>query len=308
MNEFFLKRPAQDAAPVAFTIEKGASVKKISKDLAAAGLIDNIFVFETYVWLLQAESIFQPGEYKFFPGTNINSVVKELIAINVEEDRFTIIEGWTLKDIAKYLENKKLIKQGADLDVGGGWNYGFLADKPVYANLEGYVYPDTYRILVGAGARGLIKKSLDNFDKKLTPELRAEIKRQGKTIFEVVTMASIVEKEVRGYEDRRIVADLFWRRIKIGMPLGADSTINYITGSGRDRSTYDDLKIDSPYNTYKYAGLPRGPICNPSIEAIRAVIYPAANNYLYFLTDKDGAVHYARNSAEHNANRAKYLK
>lgn len=324
VNEFFIKKPAAGAAPIAFTIEKGASAKKVSKDLRAAGIIDNVFVFEIYVRLIRAEDIFQPGDYKFFPGENINAIVKEMTAINIKENKFTLIEGWTLKDIAKYLADKKFISRENDLyyltgrpatdyrktriDFAGGWEYDFLADKPAYAGLEGYVYPDTYRVLTEAGVRGLLKKSLDNFDKKLTPELRVEIRRQGKTIFEVVIMASVVEKEVRGYEDRRLAADLFWRRLKMGMPLGADSTINYITGSGRARSTYDDLKIDSPWNTYKYAGLPLGPISNPSIEAIRATIYPAANNYLYFLTDKEGAVHFAKTAAEHSRNRAKYLE
>lgn len=324
LSEFYFKKPAAGAAPVAFTIEKGDSVKKIAGNLEEERIIKGTFVFETYVWLLQLEGVFQPGEYKLLPGANISSIARELTALNVRENKLTLIEGWSLKDITEYLREKKLISRESDLyywtgrpavdyrkmriDFVGGWRYDFLADKPAYAGLEGYIYPDTYRVLVDAGAQGLVKKSLDNFDKKLTPDLRAEILRQGKTIFEVVIMASVVEKEVPGYEDRRMVADIFWRRIKMGMPLGADSTINYITGSGRERSTYQDLKIDSPWNTYKYAGLPLGPICNPSIEAIRAAIYPAANNYLYFLTDKDGAVHFAKTAVEHNRNKAKYLE
>lgn len=323
-NEFYFKKPAVGVALMAFTVEKGDSVKKISNNLKADGIIKNAFVFEIYVRLIQAEDIFQAGDYKLLPGENINSIVKEMTAINIKENTFTLIEGWTLKDTAKYLVDKKIISREGDwydligrpavdyrktkVDFSGGWKYDFLADKPAYASLEGYIYPDTYFVLAEAGTKGLIKKALDNFDRKLTPDLRTEIQRQGKTIFQVVTMASVVEKEVRGYEDRQKVADIFWRRVKMGMPLGADSTINYITQSGRDRSTYDDLKIDSPWNTYKYAGLPLGPICSPSIEAIRAAIYPTSNNYLYFLTDKNGAVHFAKTAAEHNANRARYLE
>lgn len=309
VNEFFIKQPAADAAPILVAIKKGDSVKKISKGLESAGIIASPFVFEAYVWLLQLDEIFQPGEYKLLPRQNISSLAKKLTAINIEEIKLTLIEGWTLRDITQYLKEKKLISGAANLDFSAkNYNYDFLADKPASANLEGYIYPDTYRILIQDGAPGLIKKALDNFGRKLTPDLRAEIRRQGKTIFQVVTMASIIEKEVREYYDRRLAADLFWRRIKIGMPLGADSTINYITGSGRARSTYDDLKINSPYNTYKYAGLPLGPISNPSIESIRAAIYPEPNNYLYFLTDKNGGVHYARTAAEHAKNRAKYLE
>lgn len=309
INEFYFKKPIAGAAPMRLTIKQGDSVKKISKNLKSAGIIASPFVFEAYVWLLQLDGIFQPGEYKLLPGQNISSLAEKLTAIYIDEIKLTLIEGWTLRDMAEYLKEKKLIGNTINLDFSAkNFNYDFLADKPASANLEGYVYPDTYRILIQDGVPGLIKKALDNFGRKLTPDLRTEIKRQGKTIFQIVTMASIIEKEVRGYEDRRLAADLFWRRIKIGMPLGADSTINYITGSGRDRSTYDDLKINSPYNTYKYAGLPRGPISNPSIESIRAAIYPAPNNYLYFLTDKDGGVHYAKTAAEHARNRAKYLE
>ncbi len=324
LNELFFKRPAQGAEAVAFSVTKGESVKKIAGELQRTGIIPNAFVFSSYVRLIQAEDIFQAGDYKLLSGSSISALVEVLTSINIKENRFTLIEGWSLKDIVDYLVTKKTINRASDfyfltgrpavdyrktkIDFVKNWTYDFLADRPAYATLEGYVYPDTYRVLDEAGAEGLIKKSLDNFGKKLTPELRAEIARQGKTIHQVVTMASVVENEVRNYEDRRIVADLFWRRLKIGMPLQADSTINYVTQSGRDRSTYDDLKIDSPWNTYKYGGLPLGPICNPSIEAIRAVIYPTPNSYLYFLTDKDGAVHYAKTTAEHANNRVKYLK
>jgi len=323
LNELYFKRPASGAEAAAFTVAKGESVKKIAGELQRAGIIPSAFIFESYVRLIQAEDIFQAGDYKLLPGSSINALVEALTSINIKESRFTLIEGWSLKDVADYLITKKTVSQENDfyfltgrpatdyrktkVDFVRNWTYDFLIDRPAYATLEGYVYPDTYRVLDEAGAEGLVKKALDNFGKKLTPELRAEISRQGKTIFQVITMASILENEVRGYEDRRMVADIFWRRIKIGMPLQADSTINYVTQSGRDRSTYDDLKIDSPWNTYKYAGLPLGPICSPSIEAIRAAVYPSPNSYLYFLTDKNGVVHYAKTTAEHAKNRAKYL-
>jgi UPF0755 protein len=321
-NEFYWKRPAAGIAPVHFAIEQGSGVKTIGADLAKAGIIKNRFVFETYVWLTASQGIFQAGEYDVRPGVSIANLVAQLTEIVIKSWRITLIEGWTLKDMTENLQAQKIIKDVKELYALTGrplidyrktpvdyspWNHSFLSDKPPYLGLEGYVYPDTYYVLQKDGVRGLVQKALNNFDRKLTPEMRAEIKRQGKTIFQVVTLASVVEREVRGYDDRRIVADLFWRRIKIGMPLQADSTINYITDSGRDRSTYDDLKIDSPWNTYKYAGLPLGPISNPSIESIRAVIYPTSNDYLYFLTDKNGVVHYGRTGAEHTKNRAKYL-
>jgi len=324
LNEFLLKRPAGGAKAVSFTIEKGDGVKKIGRELKSAGIIDSTFVFEVYVWLTMMQGLFQPGDYNLKPGGNISGLVGELTSINIEENNFTIIEGWTLKEMAEYLRNKGLIKTDSELyyltgtpgidyrkkkvDFRGGWNYDFLSDKPSYISVEGYVYPDTYRILAEAKAGSLIKKALDNFDKKLTSDLRVEIKKQGKTIFEVVTLASIVEKEVSGYENRRMVADIFLKRLKAKMPLESDATINYITGKGMTRPLYGDLKVESPYNTYKYAGLPLGPINNPSIEAIMAVIYPASNPYYYFLTDESGKVYYGKTYAEHLKNKAKYLK
>lgn len=149
---------------------------------------------------------------------------------------------------------------------------------------------------------------LRNFDDKLTPEMRAEIKKQGRTVYQVLTLASIVEKEMFGYESRRQVAGVFYNRLKIGMPLQSDATVNYITGKGMTRPTIADTKIDNRYNTYKYYGLPPGPICNPSIESIKAVIYPASNNYLYFLTTPDNQIIFSKTMDEHLKNQYKYFK
>lgn len=323
LNEFFLQKPAKNALAVNFKIEKGDGVKKIARNLKTAGIIDGTFVFETYVWLLQIEGIFQPGQFDLKAGSSVSDLVKELTSININTSRLTIIEGWNLNNLAEYLKNKNLISSDKELfyytgrpatdyrkekvDFKGGWDYDFLSDRPVYATLEGYLYPDTYVVLKEKGVEGLITKALNNFDKKLTATLRAEITNQGKTIFEVVTLASIVEKEVSGYENRRMVADIFLKRLKAGMALESDATINYITQKGTTRPLYDDLKVSSPYNTYKNKGLPLGPISNPSIEAIMAVIYPTSNPYYYFLTDEAGKVYYGKTYAEHLKNKAKYL-
>ena len=149
---------------------------------------------------------------------------------------------------------------------------------------------------------------LDNFDIKLNNEMRAEIEKQGKTIDEVIVLASIVEKEAAKYEDRRMAADIFLKRLKAGMPLQSDATINYITKKGTTRPSYEDLEIQSLYNTYTNKGLPPAPISNPSLSSIQAVIYPIDNDYYYFLTDNDGNIHYGRNMEEHQVNREKYLE
>lgn len=309
-----------------FVITKGEGVNEISQHLKEQNFIRSKLVFETYVWLKGVQSKFQAGEHKLRQNMSLNEIVEVLISGKPNEEiDIKIIEGWNNREIAEYLENEGIISKEVFLEIArnyesGIMNYDFLKDRREGATLEGYLFPDTYRIykevpkeLRGeknteeALAEHIIKKMLDNFNRKLTADLREEIARQKKTIFEIITMASIIEREVRSDEDRAMVADIFWRRLQAGMPLQADSTVNYITGKYTTRASATDLQIDSPYNTYKYPGLPAGPIGNPGLSAIRAAIYPKPNNYWYFLTTNDGKVIYARNFEEHKANKAKYL-
>ena len=186
-------------------------------------------------------------------------------------------------------------------------DWSFLIDRPKGASLEGYLYPDTYRVYKQTDLEAIVEKMLNNFDAKLTTEMRDEIKKQKKTIFEVLTLASIVEKEMYGYENRRVVAGIFYNRLKVGMPLQSDVTVNYITKKGTTRPSLDDTHIDNPYNTYVNKGLPPGPVCNPSIEAIKAVIYPADTDYMYFLTNEKEQIIFSKTYEEHLRNINKHL-
>jgi len=170
------------------------------------------------------------------------------------------------------------------------------------------LFPDTYRVFRDASISDIVKKILDNFNQKLTSELRFEIKSQGKNIHQILTLASILEKEVSTDQDRKLVAGIFYKRLELGMPLQADSTVNYVTGKDSSRASAKDLEIDSPYNTYKYRGLPPGPISNPGISSILAAIYPSSNNYLYFLTTPDGQVIYNETHDQHVIDKAKYYR
>lgn len=281
---------------VPFTISEGEGVNIISRNLYAKGLIRSKFVFETYVWLLRSERKIIAGDYEFDRGhDDIISLSNKLFRGPEPRDRFiTIIEGWDRRKIAHYLEKEGFVSSTEFLEKT--------------KDLEGYLFPDTYRVFSDATEEEIIGKMLDNFHKKVDEKLIQEIKDQGKTIEQILIVASIVEAEVRTEEDRKNVADIFWKRLKADMPLQSDATINFLTRSGRDRSTLADLEIESPYNTYKYAGLPPGPINSPSLESILAVIFPLKNSYYYFLTDAEGKVYYARSFEEHNLNRSKYLK
>jgi UPF0755 protein len=183
-----------------------------------------------------------------------------------------------------------------------------LDDKPDYRGLEGYLFPDTYRIFKGSSPSEVLEKMLDNFDSKLTEEMRLEIERQGKTIYEIVTMASIVEKEVRSEADMKIVAGIFWDRIKYGQPLQSCATLAYILGVNKKQYSLEDTKTDSLYNTYQNKGLPPGPIANPGLRALEATIYPEYTDYNYFLSSSDGETIYSVTYDEHLRNKAIYLR
>ncbi len=303
-----------------FKISQGEGVNQISRKLKRKGIIRTSFVFESYVYLKDLESDFKAGEYNLPRVLNINRLTQILTQGQpTEEWKITIPEGFTTKDIALRLENigkfqadKFLQAVGVgqgEYDVGLDISaYNFLQDLPDNTSLEGYLFPDTYRFFPYATVDDVIRKMLNNFDHKLTVQMRQDIQAQHKTIFEIITLASIIEREVKTDQDRAIVAGIFNKRLKADMPLQADSTINYVTGKNTPAVSGVDLKIDSLYNTYKYKGLPPGPISNPGIESIKAAIYPEDSNYWYFLTDKQGNAHYAEDFEEHKQNKAKYLR
>jgi UPF0755 protein len=310
-----------------FVIKKGEGVNEISQHLEEQNFIKSKFVFELYVWYKNLQSKFQAGEHKLRQNMQMMEIISVLTSGGKTNERdIKILEGWNNAEIADYLDREGVVNKDVFLKTTMNYelgirNYEFLEDRPTGASFEGYLFPDTYRIykeipdkFLDGGkdkdylmAEHIIKKMLDNFDQKFTADLREEIRRQKKTIFEIVTMASIIEKEARG-EDMAMAADIFWRRIDEGIALQSDATVNYATGKYETQPSLDDLEIDSPYNTYKYRDLPAGPIGNPGLEAIRAAIYPKANNYWYFLHAKDGQIIYSKNFEEHRANKARYLE
>ncbi len=295
------------------TVTSGESAKEISQSLSQAGLIQNPLIFRTYLWLSGSTGHLQAGEYRLAIGLSLREIVNRLISGRTNNEReIKIIEGWTRNDLANYFNQEgvmsrdDLLSQTSDIKK---WQaqWDFLADAPADATLEGFLFPDTYRIYRQGKSEEIIKKLLQNFDRKLTPGLRRDIKDSKKTIFEVITLASIIEKEVSDSTDRPLVADLFYRRLRVGMPLQADSTVNFITGGKTASLSAADQEINSPYNTYKYRGLPPGPISNPSLEAIRAAIYPTKNNFWYFLTTPDGKTIFSKTLEEHNLAKEQYL-
>lgn len=302
------------------TILSGTSVNEISEQLKLEGLIHSKFWFESWVWLTNKEARIVSGYYSLPANVNIINLTRLLSRSNQasNEVKIRIIEGWTINQMADYLESIHLITSEDFIDVVSD-DYSIkqitqqvtsdlFESLPATATLQGYLFPDTYQVYLNAKASDIAVRMVNNLDIKLSKDWRENIKSRGLTIHEAITLASIVEKEVPGSEDRKIVADIFLKRLESNIGLQADSTINYITGKNDPAAKAIDLTLDSLYNTYKYRGLPPGPISNPGLTALEAVASPIPNDYWYFLTTPDGKVIYSKTYSEHLIAKNKYLR
>lgn len=302
-----------------FLIKKGESIFQIAKNLEKENLIKNRIYFEMYLFLTGNVRKLRAGEYLLLPSMTIPQIAKKIVSGDVIKEKITIIEGWNLRDIGWYFENIFALFQAEELFELIGFplvdynknielprprdfsqEFDFLKDKPENLGLEGYLFPDTYEINKGSTIGEIVRKMLQNFDKKLTQELREEINRQEKTIFEIVTMASMLEKEVKTSEDKKLVSGILWKRLENNIPLQVDATITYITGKKTTKISKEETEIDSPYNAYKYPGLPLGPISNPSLDSILAAIYPKESDFWYYLSTSEGETIFTTTLEEHN--------
>ena len=316
-----INEPMQAAsAEVNFLIEPGQGVRTIGANLAAAGLIRRPFYFYWYVAFKRIDKNLQAGEYLLNKNMSVRGLAKKLAGGNVaeKEKTITIIEGWNINEIADYLEKNNVIKAKDFIALTTpapgtcfaleSCQVSFLSEIPAGATLEGYLFPDTYRIFKNSSAEDIIAKMLKNLDGKVTEKMRADIKQQGRNLHDVITMASLLEKEARAPADMKVVSDIFWKRISSGVALQSDATLSYILNDKVAAHSAEDLAVDSPYNTYKYRGLPSGPIDSPGLNAIQAAIYPTPTDYFYFLHNlKTGKIYFAKTFAEHKKNKELYL-
>lgn len=328
-----LNRPATTtSAAQDFEIKVGATTKQIAADLQGRGIIRNRLLFEMYVRLQGAEGKPQAGVYSLDSNMTILKIVEILTEGRVKGvgERFTVIEGWRVEEIAANLEagaflNKEAFieavsRPSADLTT----EFEFLKTKPLDRSLEGFLFPDTYILKQGMSAEDIARKMLQNFDVKVDANLQEDIAKQSRKLYDILILASMVEREVgrnvakgaalspadkdRVASERRIVAGIFLNRLSRGMALESDATVSYITGRRGARATFDEIKIDSPYNTYKYRGLPATPISNPSLDAIKAAINPAKTDYLFFVTAPDGTAYFAKTLDQHIRNKQQYVE
>jgi len=275
-------------------IERGWGSNEIAQQLKDEGLIKNKWLFVLFVWIRGYNEHLQAGEYLLNPKMDLLGIAKMIAYGNVAPSyvKATIPEGWTNKQIEEKLIGYGVLKPGDRLPQ----------------EKEGYLFPDTYYFEKNSSVDAVAKKMLDNFSKRISEEIAKEILNDSEKLKDAIIMASILEKEVKSDEDRAIVSGIFWKRIENKHPLESCATIAYILGIDKRQYSYEDTRIESPYNTYIHLGLPPAPINNPGISAIRAALYPKYTDYNFFLSAPDGTTIFSKTLEEHNTNKAKYLR
>ncbi|MBU0978286.1 MAG: endolytic transglycosylase MltG [Patescibacteria group bacterium] len=300
-----LLQPVNPSAqtPQKFVVAKGESISSIGDKLTQTGLLRHPLVFRGAVYYLQNSwtttgTSIQAGSFELSPAMNIWQIVKRLTQ-GSDDVWLTLLEGWRVEEIAQVAQNKLT-------------NFSVPDFLDLARPLEGQLFPDTYLVPLEFSPDQLTTLLTTTFEKKVTTGLAEEIAGSDRPLEEVIILASLVEREARGYDQMRQVAGVLEHRLKIGMALQVDATLQYAKGPSTQGEWWapplvGDKKIVSPYNTYLHPGLPPRPICNPGLEAIRAVLNPIETDNLYYLHAPDGQIYFAQTLEEHNRNVAKYL-
>ena len=289
--------------PVYFTVRPGMSVSEIGKELYERGIIDSEMKFWWTAKLNGFENKVKSGTFAMQTGMTPRDALEILVYGNTVTIRFTIPEGFSVRDIAQRLDDEGLVKADAFISLAKTYRpYPYVEEhENVRYAVEGFLFPDTYEINGEFDAARIMQMMAENFDRRLTKEMRDRAREMDLSIYELVTLASLVEKEAYHEEDRPIIAQIFLKRLRLGMPLQADPTVQYLLDAPKEDLLYRDTEIESPYNTYQNVGLPPGPIASPGTASLMAVLHPADTNYLYFVADRNGNNYYATNYADHLA-------
>lgn len=297
-----------DEAEVFVEIPAGSGPASMGRRLADAGVVRDATAFRVAVWMKRAGRRLQAGEYRFDRALSPGEVVDRLARGDVYLRSLTFREGLTIREMAAVYEERGFGPAAGFVEAAG--NAALIHDlDPAAPDLEGYLFPDTYALPRSATAAALVERMVARFRKAWTPELQGAAAARGLSVRELVTLASIVEKETGHPEERRTVAAVYANRLKIGMGLQCDPTVIYaLVRAGRYDGNLrrDDLRFDSPYNTYRYAGLPPGPIAAPGQASLAAAADPADVPYLYFVSRNDGSHAFAATLDEHNRNVHQY--
>lgn len=303
--------------PVLITIQAGQTAQEVGDKLEDEGVISSGLLFRVLAALEGYDQKLVAGDYELEKGMTTLEVIERIRRGQTAPLVVTIREGLRAEEIAELMERKKVVSAEDFLQAIEQWyEFSFLYSKPYWATLEGYLFPDTYFFRRNMTAEDIVKQILENFDQRFDADLRQEAAVAGLSLRTVLTLASIVEREAQVPEERPIIADVFLKRLRRGMPLEADPTVQYALGNDpasvakygywKQELSQADLEVDSPYNTYRNVGLPPGPICNPGLASIQAVIRPAQTDYLYFVARADGSHVFAETLEEHLRNIEQY--
>lgn len=281
-------------------VEKGATVDEVAKILEEKKLIRSGLVFQLYIRSKETSNPLIAGTYKLQPSLSIPEIVSILSRGKVATDLVTILPGQRIDQVRESLINNGFSEESVEeaLDPATYKDHPALVDKPAEANLEGYLYPESFQRTSTTTPEEIITASLELMNKHLTPEIRSAFAAKGLNVYQGITLASVVEQEAAGQNDRNQVAQVFLQRLKIGMALQSDPTAKY--GALKEGQAAS-LTHQSPYNTYTNTGLPPTPISNVSEGSLKAVASPAGTNWLFFVAGDDGTVHFSKTLEEHEA-------
>jgi UPF0755 protein len=286
-------------------IKPGFSSSQIANILTQQGLIRNPFLFKAMVRFRGAENKLQTGYYNLSTGMSIDEIIDKLINGKIVTYQFSIPEGFTVEKIAQRIAEKATFSSedflvavhkfnSEDLSILNGLNL----QKRSYS-LEGYLFPETYKIPQGTKPEDIIKNMLEEFEDELSVELLSKIYKSEYNLDQIITIASLIEAEAKYDSERKLISSVIYNRLEKGMGLQIDATIQYILSDHKEKILYSDLTIDSPYNTYQNSGLPPGPINNPGLDSIKAALNPADTDYLYYFAFDDGIHKFSKTYQEH---------
>jgi UPF0755 protein len=306
-----------DPRLVPFTVHPGETPADIGRHLQAQGLIRDAELFRLRVKQRGVGERLEAGEYELQATMTLDEIINKLQRGRLRAMTITIPEGWRLEQVAEYLSQQNIgspqdflrLARSSQFDSGFAW----LRERPAGSTLEGYLFPDTYQIEATATISDVTLLLLQNFDRRVTPPMRQQAAASPYSLYEVLTIASLVEREAVKAEERPLIASVYLNRLSKDMALEADSTVQYALGYQQERSTWwrrlsvEQLRqVESPYNTYLRRGLPPGPICSPGLASIQAVLQPAKTDYLYYYAKGDGSHAFAKTFEEHLENQQKY--
>lgn len=322
--------PPHTYYPKEIIITEGATASEVAELLKQGGLIRSETLFLLYLSIIGGGENLQRGNHVFTKAPSLPYLAASLTTSSEGRAARTIRipEGSSLRGAAGIFEEQGLFQKETFWRVTGEpaqdyrirqnnlpdflaleTEFPFLKMKPYYATLEGYLYPDTYQFFSDSAPEEVVEKMIKNLEARLREEgLWEEIEKQGRSLHEILTFASLLEREASNPQDKKRIAGILNNRMTAGIPLQVDATLLYVTGRGSLLLTEEDLTLDSPYNTYVMQGLPLGPIASPGVDSIKAALFPEKTQYLYYLSDKEGALYYSKTFEEHKEKKFRYLR